>query len=154
MADEVSVGVELPLDADGFLRRACPNCEREFKGVYTSDPERATPPRDGGYFCPYCGLQAPPDAWFTEDQVALAQNTVATKVMGPMLQDFARNLGRTSRRGFGVKVRFEPPEEMEPLIEADDMRRVDFVCHPTEPVKVVDDWKNPIYCIQCGTTVS
>jgi hypothetical protein len=30
------------------------------------------------------------------------------------------------------------------------MTRVDFECHPTEPVKVLDDWDNPVHCRICG----
>ncbi len=29
--DKVSFGMTIPLDSDGFLRRECPTCEREFK---------------------------------------------------------------------------------------------------------------------------
>ena len=29
--DEISISVHLPLDKDGFLRRECPHCERQFK---------------------------------------------------------------------------------------------------------------------------
>lgn len=148
---EVRVGMSLPLDSDGFLRRECPTCEREFKGLYTADTESATPPQDGGYFCPYCGIQAPPESWFTQAQIDLARNTVATEVVGPMLQDFARDLGRSSR-GFKVKAKFDPPEKMDPLTEVDDMRRVDFECHPSEPIKVLDDWDRPVYCVQCRET--
>ena len=31
MNDEIRVPVSLPLDSDGFLRRECPTCEREYK---------------------------------------------------------------------------------------------------------------------------
>jgi hypothetical protein len=30
------------------------------------------------------------------------------------------------------------------------MIRVDFDCHPTEPVKVLDDWDKSVYCLICG----
>jgi hypothetical protein len=30
------------------------------------------------------------------------------------------------------------------------MRRVDFLCHPAEPVKVLDDWGRPVHCLICG----
>ena len=29
--DKVTLGMTIPLDSDGFLRRECPTCEREFK---------------------------------------------------------------------------------------------------------------------------
>jgi hypothetical protein len=39
---------------------------------------------------------------------------------------------------------------MGPLIEADDMRRVDFACHPTERVEGLDDWAGHVHCLICG----
>jgi hypothetical protein len=41
-------------------------------------------------------------------------------------------------------------EAPEPMSETDDMVRVDFSCHPSEPVKLLDDWKEPPYCVVCG----
>ncbi|MCA1645356.1 MAG: hypothetical protein LC797_07780 [Chloroflexi bacterium] len=35
------------------------------------------------------------------------------------------------------------------LDEVDDMRRVNFECHD-EPVKVLDDWNDPVHCLVCG----
>lgn len=52
---EVELSMSIPLDSDGFARRACPNCERELKWIISSDGEEATPAPEGGYFCPYCG---------------------------------------------------------------------------------------------------
>lgn len=139
--DQVHVGMSLPLDSDGFMRRECPTCEREFKWLHGSPAnEDATPVPIGGYFCPYCGIQAPADAWLTQEQVALAHNTVATEVVGPMVERFGRLF------------RYEPPEKMDPLSEMDDMKRVDFTCHPTEPVKILDHWRDAVYCLCCGTT--
>ena len=30
------------------------------------------------------------------------------------------------------------------------MTRVDFACHPSEPLKVLDDWREPVRCLICG----
>ena len=35
-------------------------------------------------------------------------------------------------------------------LQEGDMARVDFECHPTEPVKVLDDWDKPVSCLICG----
>ena len=32
------------------------------------------------------------------------------------------------------------------------MRRIDFVCHPDDPIKVADDWTGLVRCLICGTT--
>jgi hypothetical protein len=150
----VALGLSLPLDSDGFLRRECPTCEREFKWFPSSDDDEPGPAPDGGYFCPYCGIQAPEGQWFTKAQVELAENLVATHVVGPMLKDFVREVNRVGGRAGVVSVtgEYEAPDEIEPLTEADDMKRVDFHCHPVEPVKVLDDWDGPVNCLVCGET--
>jgi DNA-directed RNA polymerase subunit RPC12/RpoP len=59
--DKVSFGMTIPLDSDGFLRRECPTCEREFKWRPSeAEVEEHDEPADTvGYFCPYCGVRAP-----------------------------------------------------------------------------------------------
>lgn len=153
--DEVTLGMSVPLDSDGFLRRECPTCEREFKWLpSTSDEDEAAPPPDGGYFCPYCAIQAPDSSWFTKAQIELATNTVATEVVGPMMKDFGRDLQRDSGGFLNVTTSYDAPDEMEPLTEDDDMKRVDFGCHPDEPVKVLDGWDRPVHCLMCGEVTS
>jgi hypothetical protein len=136
--DRVSFGMTIPLDSDGFLRRQCPTCEREFKWRPTAGEgeEDGEPTGDGGYFCPYCGVQAPADAWLTEAQRALAENIIATEVIGPMVSKLGTYRG---------------PEKLDPLTEVDDMTRIDFPCHPSEPLKVQGDWLKAPRCLICGT---
>ena len=56
--DDVTLEMSIPLDDDGFLRRACPTCEREFKWLpSTNDEEAIDSPEVDHYFCPYCGVQ-------------------------------------------------------------------------------------------------
>jgi hypothetical protein len=59
--------MSLPLDSDGFLRRQCPTCERELKWLAKEEEgeDPLTEP-EGGYFCPYCAIQAPSDSWWTD----------------------------------------------------------------------------------------
>jgi hypothetical protein len=135
--DKVTLGMTIPLDSDGFLRRECPTCEREFKWQPSEGEaaEDAEPADDVGYFCPYCAIQAPTNAWLTQAQIALAQNIVARQVIGPMVSKIGR---------------YEAPDELDPLTEADDMTMVVFACHPSEPLKVLDDWRKPVHCLLCG----
>ena len=153
--DEVSLSMSLPLDSDGFLRRECPTCEREFKWL-PSDEEEAEPvqPQDGGYFCPYCGVQAS-DGWLTKAQAELAGNLIAREAIGPLMDDFKRDIEKHNRRSKGLlsmSVEYQPPEEMNPLTEDDDMMRVDFLCHPTEPLKILEDSTKSPHCLICGET--
>lgn len=50
----------------------------------------------------------------------------------------------------GFKTEANPPPPLP--VDVGDMTRVDFVCHPDEPVKVYDDWADnqSVYCIVCG----
>jgi hypothetical protein len=150
--DEVTLEMSMPLDSDGFLRRECPTCEREFKWLPGSDDDNADAvvPDDAGYFCPYCGVQAPTGSWLTQAQADLAQNMIQRQVLGPMLNDLGKDMNRHSGDFISVSMEYDEPDELDPLTEADDMRRVDFECHPGEPVKVLDDWDRPVGCLVCG----
>lgn len=146
MDQEYSTSMEVPLDSNGFLRRQCPTCERELKWLAGDDRDEDVEPEvpDGGYYCPYCAIQAPPDAWFTEAQIAQAQAVLIREVVHPEMKKY-------ERRGF--KVELNSPDEPASPTESDDMRRVDFGCHADAPVKVLDDWDGPVHCPMCGTAV-
>jgi hypothetical protein len=156
VSDEVEFSMSVPLDRDGFLRRECPTCEREFK--WFSSPEgEGTPVPAGGYFCPYCAIQAEPGAWFTKAQTELMQSLVMRDVVGPELDGLKRAASRLGRASGGLieaRIEFDQPDEPEPLTEIGDMRRVDFGCHPGEPVKVLDDWGGTVHCLVCATPAS
>jgi hypothetical protein len=154
MSRDFQLSVSLPLDSDGFLRRECPTCEREFKWLSAEeDAEDVAVIPDGGYFCPYCSIQAPSDAWWTPAQLQLVNGVLSSEVVEPELRKFERELGRTARRSgghFDVNVRREKPQVPPPLVEVDDMRRIDFDCHPAEPVKVLEAWAKQVHCLICG----
>lgn len=130
------IPISLPLDTDGFLRRECPACERESKWLYSEDSE---PMPEQGYACPYCAQRALPDQWWTKAQAEFATRSAGSEVLGSIMDRF---------KGPGFEVSKEPPPR--PLTEINDMRRVDFSCHPTEPIKVREDWQQPVYCIVCA----
>lgn len=150
----MEISISLPLDSDGFLRRRCPTCEREFKWLCASEGEEATPPPEGGYFCPYCAAQAPPDSWPTTAQLEAAEAKIFGEVVKPGLDKLEKQA--TSASGGFLRVTVGrggeavPPS---PLAEADDMRQVDFPCHSDDPVKVLDDWPHAVHCLICGESV-
>jgi endogenous inhibitor of DNA gyrase (YacG/DUF329 family) len=148
--------MSLPLDSDGFLRRECPTCERQFKWLISASEEDVAPVPEGGYFCPYCALQASADMWWTPAQLELATSIATQEVVKPELEKFARNIRDMSRHSGGfisADVKTDLPPEADPLVEVDDMRRVDFPCHPNEPVKVLDTWAGEVHCLICGSPV-
>ncbi|MCY3733741.1 MAG: hypothetical protein OXG42_05625, partial [Chloroflexi bacterium] len=59
---------------------------------------------------------------------------------------------RSSGGLFELSVSVEMPERRQatPVFEPNDMRRVDFSCHPAEPVKVDEAWAGPVHCLCCG----
>lgn len=154
MGDEVVVPYSLPLDSNRFLRRECPTCEREFKWYIADEGEVSEQVPEGGYFCPYCAIQAPPTTWFTQAQVALQHGLLESEVAGPEIEklvDHMKDIGRNSGGVLRVEGgNYRRPARPDPLTETDDMRRIDFACHPEEPVKVLDDWSGAVHCLICG----
>ncbi len=151
--------MSLPLDSDGFLRNECPTCEREFKSRPTPEGEEPTPAPAGGYFCPYCAVQAAPDAWLTKAQIERATAIAYNEVVAPELEEFKRSVEGINQSGGGLlgiraEVSMEGPDAPPELEEPDDMRRVDFPCHPAEPAKVLDDWDREVHCLICGKAVA
>jgi hypothetical protein len=151
VSDEFSTSMSVPLDSDGFLRRECPTCEREFKWFPTPEGEESEPAPYGGYYCPYCAIQAGPDHWFTKAQIEQATAVITEEFVEPELKRFKRETERHSSGLVDINVDISTPEPPPPLTEDDDMRRVEFACHPNEPVKVLEDWDAPVHCLFCGT---
>jgi hypothetical protein len=150
--EEILVPLTLPLDADGFLRRECPNCEREFKVFPSGDSEPV--PADG-YCCPYCGERAGNDSWFTRGQIRVIDSAINQNVIPSLLGDLEDSLADLERTSGGLlSARIERSESLRPsrLTEPNDMKVVAFDCHPKEPIKVVDEWSGPVHCIVCGET--
>ena len=137
--------IRMPLDTDGYLRRACPFCEREFKWL---PQDNGLPTPIEGYHCPYCGHTADEDAWWTEAQLAYAQAhaaNLATDVVNKALRGLNTTTG--SLRVTVAAVRRQP---VTPLTEPNDMHIVTPLCHPSESVKLGDGWTNPAACLHCG----
>ncbi len=148
--------MSLPLDADGFLRRECPNCEREFKWRSTLPSENdagETQEAPEAYYCPYCHEPADRDGWWTKEQMEYIQELAAAEMLGPELRRFKNDMERTDRRSRGL-IRFDvslpPLSRPEPLAEPDDMVRIDLPCHPEEPLKVDESWDQEVACLVCG----
>ena len=149
------IPMSLPLDKDGFLRRECPLCERQFKWwpTPTSEdaPEEAVETPEA-YFCPYCHEPAPLDTWWTKEQLEYAQQLAVAEALGPQLQRMKNDLERGNCRSKGIS--FEMSDSIlsrpEPLVEPNDMVRVDMPCHPEEPVKVEELWDQEVACLVCG----
>jgi DNA-directed RNA polymerase subunit RPC12/RpoP len=138
----------MPLDSDGFLRRECPHCKREFKWLH-GESESTTPMETDGYHCPYCDGRST-DGWWTVSQLAAIEDEAA--YFGESkLHEMFKGMERNSNEFVKFKAGSAPTRRNRPPItEANDMKRVEFPCHPTEPVKVREDWTAPVHCLVCG----
>lgn len=145
-----SISVPIELDGDGFLRRACPSCEREFKWLPSDDSE---PMRTGGYHCPYCGKQADADSWFTNAQLEYLEANAASEFGGELLDRLGESVQRINEGSDFVRASLETdlPTPVKPR-EPADMLRCDFECHPKEPVKIAERWRGPVHCLICGAS--
>lgn len=157
--NNVELQMSIPLDEDGFLRRECPHCEQQFKWHPTQDEKvkQVESSELPTYFCPLCGESAKADAWWTREQIEHATALTKAQVVGPIINDFQAGLRRLNRPGSSLRVtanpvRYSPPAPMAP--ELNDMRVVVPLCHPDEPVKVPEEWRQPVHCLICGQTTT
>ncbi len=138
--------VPLAVDSDGFLRRECPGCLRQFKcfyGRHPDAPDTYVEP-DADPTCPYCGHSAGPDTWWTPEQ--------AEYLSGAALQGAMPEVDRALRKAFsGPGMSYTPSRRggaPEPQPEPNDMALWEPPCHPWEPVKV--EVLPGRFCFVCG----
>jgi len=147
----MDLSVSLHTDDDGFLRRECPTCERQFKwfvGSTINRPDDVAEPDE--YFCPYCAEPAATDQWWTHDQLDQVQAEIAPDLM-QIVHDELTKTAKSIRSDFiKMSVTTEPVPPPTPLLEPNDMVMVEAPCHPWEPVKISEDWTATIYCLVCG----
>jgi uncharacterized Zn-finger protein len=159
--------VMLPLDRNGFLRRECPHCRRQFK-VRGGPCDGATIQRylgrhllfenpheicgdDTRTHCPYCGRGAPTDEWCTPQQRAWLEKVAGVLGQAIRYQQLSYPLQTLQHNPLVTFVAVPPPDRLpEMRVEADDMRRHSFFCC-VEEVKVEPAWVQPMHCPGCGS---
>jgi len=149
-----NIPTALPVDKDGFLRRQCPNCRREFKWLPTKSGTSDQPGLQ--YYCPYCGNPGNINNWPTKKQLRYRNQLANAKAIGPELERFTKDLKRLNRPGSPVRFegKYKRPSKPLPPPEPDDMRKVEPRCHPDEPLKIYEDWNKPVFCLICGKSFS
>lgn len=147
----MEISVSLPLD-EGFLRRECPSCERQFKwfnGDADNKPEDAEAVEQ--YFCPYCGKPAATDSWWTPEQLEYVQGVGLNAVARRVRDELGDSMNALKKTGFlSVSLEGGDASDPAPITEPQDMVIVEPPCHYYEPIKIAEDWTEPIYCIVCG----
>jgi uncharacterized Zn-finger protein len=147
--DEISISLRLPLDKDGFLRRECPHCGRQFKQWQGTRDEMQESPES--YYCPYCYASAEADHWSTAQQLEYIQQQAMAEIVGPDLYRLQEQLEQASQSGlFRIEMNAPLVVEPDPLVESNDMMRLAFPCHVEEPIKVDEQWNQEVTCMMCG----
>ncbi|MFT9112382.1 MAG: hypothetical protein ABF453_10225 [Bifidobacterium psychraerophilum] len=154
MDDEIRIPVSFPLDSDGFLRRECPTCEREFKW-FSHDEDDPNAESVTQYFCPLCGEPSGLDFWWTPAQLEYgygsAGGAIDQAIKDSMADMFKGMKGFTYKPNPSFSLDIETPD---PLTEPDDMVMVEPPCHSNEPLKVPEGATGHIFCLVCGTAFS
>lgn len=137
------IAMQIPVDTDGYLRRECPYCEREFKRSTRRSPSSKKSPNDW-LFCPYCGHQAQSSCWLTKAQVKFTKILVARHV-----EQRKSHVGFKSLNLLSFRTQFDVAHAG--MSEPNDMARVEMECHPLESIKISEEWIGNVRCPRCGT---
>jgi len=166
----INFNISFPLDSNGFLRRECPFCCREFK-ILLRDEELMDLSKEGSesfmlekeeknsevqpeaddFFCPYCGQAAKSGKWWTKEQVAYI-NIYMNNILSNLINDhFIRPLKSDFRNSKTIKFDGKEMELKKPWIspESDDMVAFDLPCCQRK-IKVDEKWAGDIFCFFCG----
>lgn len=173
----IELKIEMPLDENRFFRRECPYCFREFKILINDDKmlygitqklldlylieedneERkdSNSEQQINYFCPYCGQQAGPDHWWTQEQLAYvsiyAKNIMAQIINEKLIGQLKRTFSKSSSNFISFRFEGREIEQQEPWIspESNDMEIFDLPCCQHK-MKIKEGWSGKIYCYLCG----
>lgn len=142
---EQAIPLQIKVDADGYLRRECNACGREFKRRVLV--EHGPAPR-GGYACPYCGTRASENDRFTSAQREHIAFAAQQLIELPVQREAEAAAFDGDPADFVSKL--PEPQPVPPLEEPNDMvaRAVD--CHPNEAFKIAEDWDDAVHCIYCA----
>ena len=165
--------ISFPLDKDGFFRRECPLCCKEFKLLLDKkelddlvdsfmlekeedeiNSEDSNVPQEE-FVCPYCGQKAAASDWWTQEQLAyiriFVKNVMANMLNEHLIRPLRRNFNRPSSGPISVRFEGKEMEEQEPWIspETDDMDVFELPCCQRK-MKIDDSWKGKVYCFFCG----
>jgi hypothetical protein len=119
-----TISVSLSTNAAGFLSQECPACERTFK----VQPGKGSP--NPVTHCPYCNHEGE-GCWLTKAQAQYVGAYGASHLLGPQLDEMAREVNRSARRGgmFSVKMTVNKPRPPRaPEEPEDEMPSVNFEC--------------------------
>jgi hypothetical protein len=90
--------------------------------------------------------------WWTDEQVEFMQGLIGNEVMKTAADTLRPAAERINRAKGLIRMTVEVPDvnPPAPLFEPNDMIAVASPCHPLAPIKVYEDWMDPLYCIIDG----
>lgn len=175
--NEIKINLSFPLDNDGFFRRECPFCYKEFKILLEKEEltditqkgidsfmiemkEKATDLDDiehseTEFTCPYCGQRASKDNWWTQGQLAyvgiIAKNIMIKKVNENFIRPLKKTFNKSSSDMFSIRFDGKEIKQQEPCIspEINDMEIFNLSCCQRK-IKIEKNWNDIIYCFFCG----
>lgn len=180
-AQDTSLALRVSTDADGFLRRACPSCGREFKtdvdeadlagllgpavarigaqiGEISAEIDEGPP--EEKIRCPFCQHRSGASEFLTDDLVAYLRSIVMREIVIPrmnkMFGDIADNFARPPRDSL-LSLRFEHDTAIRPPRpihgpEPRDMKIVRLLCCGRR-LKVPERWYDVAICPYCETEI-
>lgn len=168
--NEIRLSLSMPLDDDGYFRRECPLCCKEFKVLLEHDemidlaqhgvesylleePDGTATDKsqdeETQYTCPYCGQKASSDDWWTQEQLAYLHVICHNIVAQSLNEHFIRPMRRMSNKY--VKFKGYDMQQQEPWMspEVNDMTIFELPCCERK-IKIADEWTKEIHCFFCG----
>jgi len=174
--------VTVSTDRDGFLRRTCPSCGRDFKtenhqvdlasaltpqihrigrelGVLSANTESEEP--EDMLCCPYCSHRTEASAMLPEDLFYYFKRLLMRELVIPMLNrtfgELEETFGRSSRSGSLISIHMEYSRGVLPPRpihgpEPPDMKIVEFLCCGKR-IKVAEQWDGIRACTYCATPI-
>ena len=147
--EDSSMEISLPTDSEGYLTQECKKCYRKFKVKYTHDS--STTSKKELTYCPYCG-EIGKNGFFTRQQTEFIENSAMSKVVGPMMEKFGREIETHSGEFLKFEVSTSYPKYAISPIESEDLKKIYYVCCD-ETIKILENWDNSLFCIICGKEV-
>lgn len=171
----IELNVSFPTDEEGFFRRECPFCRKEFKillekkeiedlvqkgldSYLLDEDEKDSDDKEESedeFHCPYCGQTSPSNEWWTQEQIEYigiyAKNIMAKLINENLIRPLKRNFGKPTGGMISIEFKGKEMEQQEPWIspEVNDMEIFNLPCCERK-IKIEENWKSTIKCFFCG----
>lgn len=145
---QIIKNLPLPVDEDGFLRRECPYCKRQFK---LHQDEFGSLQDESDHYCPYCGQIANSGQWGTEEQAEHINTNLDNIVADLLNENLINPLQHSFSHSNNIEFTGKEIEKKNQIIqpETNDMKTIILACCQKR-VKIIDEWDKGVKCYYCG----